>query len=80
MEKVKKLHNLAGPIFFEILLFMLLGVADIFMLSQFDDRAAGAVGAANQIIGNFNIIFAIISAGTAVLVAQNVGAKRKKEI
>ena len=80
MEKVKKLHQLAGPIFFEILLFMLLGVADIFMLSQFDDRAAGAVGAANQIIGNFNLIFAIISAGTAVLVAQNVGAKREKEI
>ncbi|PRX20669.1 putative MATE family efflux protein [Orenia metallireducens] len=80
MEKRKNLYQLAGPIFIEILLFMLLGVADIFMLSQFDDRAAGAVGASNQIIGNLNIIFAIISAGTAVLVAQNVGARQKEEV
>ncbi|MGM0369390.1 MAG: MATE family efflux transporter [Bacillota bacterium] len=80
VEKRKSLFQLAWPIFIELLLFMLLGVADIFMLSQFDDRAAGAVGAANQIIGNFNIVFAIISAGTAVLVAQNVGAKRDEEV
>lgn len=80
MEKRKSLYQLAGPIFIEILLFMLLGVADIFMLSQFDDRAAGAVGASNQVIANLNLIFVIISAGTAVLVAQNVGAKRKDEV
>jgi putative MATE family efflux protein len=79
-ETDKSLMQLAGPIFIEILLFMLLGVADIFMLSQFDDRAAGAVGASNQIIGNLNIIFAIISAGTAVLVAQNVGAGNEEEV
>lgn len=80
MKKRKNLLKLAAPIFIEILLFMLLGVADIFMLSQFDDRAAGAVGAANQIINNLNLIFAIISAGTAILVAQNYGANNKKEI
>jgi putative MATE family efflux protein len=80
MEKRKSLFQLAGPIFIETLLFMLLGVADIFMLSQFDDRAAGAVGASNQVIGNLNIIFVIISAGTAVLVAQYVGAERKDEV
>ncbi|ACL70598.1 MATE family efflux transporter [Halothermothrix orenii] len=80
MEKRKSLFQLAVPIFIETLLFMLLGIADIFMLSQFDDRAAGAVGASNQVIGNLNLIFAIISAGTAVLVAQNVGAKNKREI
>jgi len=80
MEKRKSLYQLAGPIFIEILLFMLLGVADIFMLSQFDDRAAGAVGASNQVIANLNLIFVIISAGTAVLVAQNVGAKRNDEV
>ncbi|WP_018247967.1 MATE family efflux transporter [Orenia marismortui] len=80
MEKRKKLYQLAGPIFIEVLLFMLLGIADIFMLSQFDDRAAGAVGAANQIIANLNLVFAIISAGTAVLVAQNIGARRTQEV
>jgi putative MATE family efflux protein len=80
VDRRKKLHQLAGPIFIEILLFMLLGVADVFMLSQYNDAAVGAVGAANQIIGNLNLIFAIISAGTAVLVAQNVGAKNKSEV
>lgn len=80
MEKTKKLHQLAIPILIESLLFMLLGVADIFMLSQYDDMAAGAVGAANQLIGNMHIIFAIVSTGTAVLVAQNVGARRFKDV
>ncbi len=76
----KQLFRLAAPIFIETLLFMLLGVADIYMLSQYNDLAAGAVGAANQLINNLNLIFAIVSAGTAVLVAQNVGAKNKLEI
>ncbi|QTL97622.1 MATE family efflux transporter [Iocasia frigidifontis] len=80
MEERKKLHQLAIPIFIETLLFMLLGVADIFMLSQFDDKAAGAIGAANQVINILNLIFVIISAGTAVLVAQNVGAKRREDV
>ncbi|MEJ6952179.1 MATE family efflux transporter [Natronospora cellulosivora (SeqCode)] len=80
MREVKKLHHLAIPIFFETLLFMVLRQADIIMLSQFDDRAAGAVGASFQLFGTMNIIFAIISAGTAVLVAQYVGAQNKVEI
>jgi len=80
MERQKRLVKLAGPIFIELLLSLLLGIVDIFMLSQYDDRAAGAVGASNQIINNLNLIFAIISAGTAVLVAQNVGAKKQEEI
>ncbi|NLK98724.1 MAG: MATE family efflux transporter [Epulopiscium sp.] len=80
MERQRRLIKLAGPIFVELLLSMLLGIIDIFMLSQYDDRAAGAVGASNQIINNLNLIFAIISAGTAVLVAQNVGANKKEEI
>jgi len=80
MEKGRSLFQLAFPIFIESMLFMLLGVADIFMLSQYSDKAAGAVGAANQLIGNINLIFVIISAGTAVLVAQSVGAKRIDDV
>ncbi len=76
----KKLHQLAIPILIESLLFILLGVADIFMLSNYSDWAAGAVGAANQFIGNMHLLFAIVSTGTAVLVAQNVGARRYKAV
>ena len=75
-ERQKGLFQLAFPIFIETMLFMFLGIADIFMLSLYSDEAAGAVGAANQLLGNINLIFVIISAGTAVLVAQNAGAKR----
>ncbi|HHU91654.1 MAG TPA: MATE family efflux transporter [Halanaerobiaceae bacterium] len=80
MMGTKKLHQLAIPILIESLLFMLLGVADIFMLSNYSDWAAGAVGAANQFIGNMHLLFAIVSTGTAVLVAQNVGARRYKAV
>jgi len=79
MKKLN-LFKIATPIFFEILLFMLLGVADIMMLSRYGDLktasiAVDSVGMSNQLISNVNIFFSFISAGTAVLIAQNVGAK-----
>lgn len=84
MKKLSLL-KISTPIFFEILLFMLLGVADTFMLSHYgtidmSKKAVDAVGMSNQIINNVNILFAFISAGTAVLIAQNIGANNKKEI
>lgn len=84
MKKLN-LFKISTPIFFEILLFMLLGVADTFMLSHYGSQALSsasvdAVGMANQIIGNINILFSFISAGTAVLIAQNIGANNKNEI
>ena len=42
--------------------------------------AVDAVGMSNQIIGNVNIFFSFISAGTAVLIAQNIGAENDLEI
>jgi len=84
MKKLS-LIKISTPIFFEILLFMLLGVADTFMLSHYgtlemSKMAVDAVGMSNQIINNVNILFAFISAGTAVLIAQNIGANNKREI
>lgn len=84
MKKLSLL-KISTPIFFEILLFMLLGVADTFMLSHYgtiemSKIAVDAVGMSNQIINNVNILFAFISAGTAVLIAQNIGANNKQEI
>ena len=85
MEKKLSLLKISTPIFFEILLFVLLGVADTFMLSKFGDIetskiAVDAVGMSNQIISNVNIFFSFVSAGTAVLIAQNIGAKNELEI
>lgn len=83
--KKNKLFQIATPIFFELLLFMLLGVADTFMLSHYGSAkeasmSVDAVGMSNQVIGNINILFSFISAGTAVLIAQYFGAKNESAI
>lgn len=78
-EKKITLVSLALPIFFEAILFIMLGFVDIIILSRISDQAAGAVGATNQIMSFFNIVFAIISSGTAVLISQFIGAKESKE-
>jgi Na+-driven multidrug efflux pump len=59
MVKKVTLMSLAIPIFFEVILFMTLGVVDTLMLSRISDQAAGAVGIANQLINFTNIIFTI---------------------
>ena len=48
-EKLSLFH-LTWPIFLEVFLFMLMGIADTFMLSAVSDEAVSGVGAANQYI------------------------------
>lgn len=74
------LFKLAWPIFLELFLITLVGFVNVFILSKYDSVAAAAVEATIQILWNFLLVFAIISIGTSVLVAQNVGAKRPEEI
>jgi len=70
------LFGLTWPIFIELLLHMLMGNVDTFMLSQYSDQAVAAVGVANQMLNMINIMFNFVAAGTAVLVAQHIGAGR----
>ncbi|GFP77910.1 putative FMN/FAD exporter YeeO [Clostridium fungisolvens] len=70
--------NLTWPIFIETLLFMLLGSVDTLMLSRYSDNSVAAVGVSNQLIAMMNIMFGILSTGTSVLIAQNLGAGNKK--
>jgi putative MATE family efflux protein len=74
------LFSLTWPIFVEFLLLMTLGFVDTFMLSQYDDAAAGAVSAATQITGFLNLVLLIASGGAGVLIAQYIGAGKKIEI
>lgn len=83
--KELSLFKIATPIFFEILLFMLLGLADTLMLSRYGTSAQSqiavdAVGLSTQLTRNLNVIFAFISAGTGVLIAQNIGAGNEHEV
>lgn len=79
-ENKLSLIKLTVPIFIELLLFMTLGFVDVKVLSKYNEFAGAAVGAANQIISIFAILFSVISAATAILVAQNIGAGRRKEV
>lgn len=87
MRKSKELSllKIAAPILFEILLFMLLGLADTLMLSRYgtptqSQIAVDAVGLSTQLTMNLNVVFAFISAGTGVLIAQNIGAGNEHEV
>ena len=76
-EKKLTLFSLAWPIFIETALFMLLGIVDVFVLSQYNDLAAGAVNTANQATSITTIVFSAISTASAVLISQYLGAKKE---
>ena len=67
---------LAGPMFFELFLNVMVNNVDTLMLSHYNEAAVGAVGNANRIMFMMNILFNIIATATSVVVAQYLGAKR----
>ena len=71
---------LAGPIFMELLLNILLSNVDTVMLSNYSQNAVGAVGNANQIMFLFIILFNVIAGATGVVVAQYLGAKKTDKL
>ncbi|WP_261134430.1 MATE family efflux transporter [Bacillus sp. Marseille-Q3570] len=77
MDKRKlTLFALTWPIFIEILLHMIMGSADTLMLSQYNDDAVAAVGVSNQVLQLVIVMFGFIATGTAIMVAQHLGAKQ----
>ncbi|MEC0229018.1 MATE family efflux transporter [Paenibacillus alba] len=77
--KKLSLFAVTWPIFVDSVLRMMLGTADVFMLSRISDQVTGAVGLANEIIVFCILMFGFVGIGTSVAVAQNLGAGRKKE-
>lgn len=67
---------LAGPIFMELLLNILLSNVDTVMLSNYSQNAVGSVGNANQMMFMFIILFNVIASATGVVVAQYLGARQ----
>lgn len=64
------------PIFVELLLQMLVGNVDQFMLSHFSQNSVGAVGNANQILNLIIITFSVISTAATILISQYLGAQQ----
>lgn len=73
------LFKLTWPIFLELFLFMLMGLADTFMLSAVSDDAVAGVGAANQFIQIAILILGVVGSGASIVVAQYLGSRRLQE-
>lgn len=73
------LFHLTWPIFLEVFLFMLMGLADTLMLSALSDNAVSGVGAANQYIHIAILILEVVGNGAAIVVSQYLGSKRYLE-
>ena len=76
LRSKKQLFSLTWPIFLEAVLFSVIGSMDTLMLSHYSDYATGGVGAVNQILGLFQVVSNIITAGTGILCAQYIGAEK----
>ncbi|WP_339253917.1 MATE family efflux transporter [Sporosarcina sp. FSL W8-0480] len=79
MGKQLNLFHLTWPIFLEVFLFMLMGIADTFMLSALSDNAVSGVGAANQYIHIAILVLEVVGNGAAIVVSQYLGSKRYLE-
>ncbi|KAA0565236.1 MATE family efflux transporter [Rossellomorea aquimaris] len=77
-QKNMTLFALTWPIFIEIFLHMLMGNADTLMLSQYSDDSVAAVGVSNQILSLIIVMFGFVATGTAILVAQHLGAREDR--
>lgn len=71
---------LAGPMFVEMFLNILINNIDTVMLSRYSDNAAGAVGVSNQAMFLMILLFNIIATATSVVVAQYLGANKKDQM
>ena len=56
----RQLTALAGPIFIETLLVMMLGAVDTFMLSRYSDNSVAAVGVVNQLMNLVSLLFEVL--------------------
>ncbi|WP_067622997.1 MATE family efflux transporter [Alicyclobacillus acidiphilus] len=74
-----RVFQVTWPVLVQSLLFMLMGSADTFMLGHVSSDAVAAVGACNQVVNLVLLLFNTVSAGSAVLITQYLGAKRIEE-
>ncbi|WP_372238953.1 MATE family efflux transporter [Paenibacillus sp. FSL A5-0031] len=78
-QKGLSLFFLTWPIFLEIFLFMLMGIADTLMLSAISDNAVSGVGASNQYLHIAILLLEVIGNGASIVVAQYIGSRKYVE-
>lgn len=77
--KKMALLSLALPILVESVLRSFMGTVNVFLLGNYSDDAVAAVGVSNQIMNVVVVAFNAITAGSAVLINQYIGAKKDAE-
>ncbi len=75
-RKKLSLVAITWPIFIESFLHMILRSADTFMLSKVSDAAAASVGVSNQLIMFIFFLFNFVATGSAIVIAQYLGARK----
>ncbi len=76
----ESMFRLVWPIFIEMILTMMVGSMDQYMVKNYSENAVGAIGNANQILNLLLIMFSIISMSTTILVAQYIGSNNRKKL
>ena len=77
--QTRRVFRLSLPIFAELLLQLLVGNMDQFMISHFGAAAVAAIGNGNQVMNVVIIVLETMSAATTMLLTQHIGAGRTGE-
>ena len=77
--QTRRVFFLSLPIFAELLLQLLVGNVDQFMLSHVGTAAVSAVGNGNQVMHVIVIVLETVSSATTILLTQNLGAGKAGE-
>mgnify|MGYP000748060985 FL=1 len=72
--QTKRVFHLSLPIFAELLLQLLVGNMDQFMISHFGSAAVASIGNGNQVMNVVIIVLETMSAATTILLTQHIGA------
>jgi putative MATE family efflux protein len=82
MTNTKKLalFTITWPLFIESSLQMAMRTADTFMVSKVSDAAVAAVGVSNQLIIFTFLLLQVISAGSAIVISQYLGANKTDDV
>lgn len=77
--QTRRVFHLSLPIFAELLLQLLVGNMDQFMISRFGASAVAAIGNGNQVMNVVIIVLETMSSATTILLTQHIGAGREGE-
>lgn len=77
--QTRRVFHLSLPIFAELLLQLLVGNMDQFMISHFGAAAVAAIGNGNQVMNVVIIVLDTMSSATTILLTQHIGAGKQGE-